>query len=309
MGIDESICRKCNCNKNNEFNLDFQNGDKKNFTQMTTKNKQFEENNLFKIKAKSPDEPNLYDFKKLIYIQSRIKGFLFRKSYPSIKQLLINLTNNKIENCKIRFDVKLDSLEKIIKEKFGNFESNNWKKYYDISKAYLFNYNPSKYGKLFPCKILIYKNFNSNEEISYYIGNINKLYMRCGYGKLITKNGIISEGNWVYNKLNGWGRVIDSQNKIIGEGLYIDNLMEGYGKYYFSNGDFYEGYFKNGKMDGKGKYYWKDGEIYEGEYKNGIKEGNGVFYWTNGKRYKGGFLGGKPDGNGKFYYNDNIIDN
>ena len=29
MGIDESICRKCNCNKNNEFNLDFQNGDKK----------------------------------------------------------------------------------------------------------------------------------------------------------------------------------------------------------------------------------------------------------------------------------------
>ena len=87
MGIDESICRKCNCNKNNEFNLDFQNGDKKNFTQMTTKNKQFEENNLFKIKAKTPDESNLYDFKKLIYVQSRIKGFLFRKTYPSIKQL------------------------------------------------------------------------------------------------------------------------------------------------------------------------------------------------------------------------------
>ena len=295
MGVDESLCSKCNCNKRNEFNLEVQEKDKKDFTQMTTKNKQYEENNIFKIKAKPIEETNYYETRKIIQIQLRIKGFLFRKTYPSIKQLLLNLTKNKKDCCKIRFEIQLDYLENILKEKFGEFEINKCKT--NLSE------------KIYPCEILIYKNFNSNEEISYYTGNVNIYYMRYGYGKLITKNGIISEGNWMNNKLNGWGRVIDTQNLIIGEGYYVDNLMEGYGKYYFSNGDFYEGYFKNGKMDGKGKYYWKDGEIYEGDYKNGIKEGYGIFYWINGKKYKGGFLAGKPDGNGKFYYNDNIINN
>ena len=50
MGVDESWCSKCNCNKRNEFNLEDQEKDKKDFTQMTTKNKQYEENNIFKIK-------------------------------------------------------------------------------------------------------------------------------------------------------------------------------------------------------------------------------------------------------------------
>lgn len=50
MGVDESLCSKCNCNKRNEFNLEDQEKDIKDFTQMTTKNKQYEENNIFKIK-------------------------------------------------------------------------------------------------------------------------------------------------------------------------------------------------------------------------------------------------------------------
>ena len=175
---------------------------------MTTKNKQYEENNIFKIKAKPIEETNYYEIRKIIYIQSRIKGFLFRKTYPSIKQLLLNLTKNKKDCCKIRFEIQLDYLENILKEKFGEFEINKCKT------------NSSE--KIYPCEILIYKNFNSNEEISYYTGNVNIYYMRYGYGKLITKNGIISEGNWMNNKLNGWGRVIDTQNLIIGEGYYTE---------------------------------------------------------------------------------------
>ena len=45
--------------------------------------------------------------------------------------------------------------------------------------------------------------------------------------------------------------------------------------------------YKNDKMEGKGKYYWNDGDRYEGDYKNGLREGKGIMYYNNGKKEEG----------------------
>jgi len=314
MGINETICtRNCNCkNKQYEFNLENEVSSNENKTNQNFKeNNIIESQNIFKFKKPSKKNSNYnsninnYPNSTIIFLQKVIKGFIYRKKkFPYVKEELQKNILTVIEYCKNKLEPKtyLNSINKIIYNKhFKSFDYNCWKLYYDKSKSYLFKYNSKKYGKIFYCPIFVYQNFNSSEIISYYIGNLNYLNLRCGYGKLITINGIISEGNWICNKLNGWCRVIDSNNFTVGEGLYIDNILEGYGKYLFNNGDYYEGYFKNGKMNGKGKYIWKEGEIYEGEYKNGIKEGFGIFKWNNGKVYKGNFVDGKPDEEGNYY--------
>ena len=316
MGINESMCKgNCNCKNNqSEFRLENEENNENKIEENFKENiNSLENKNLFKIKKSAiknnnniinKDNQNDYSISNIIYLQKIIKGFIYRKKkFPLIKEELKQNTLMKIEYCKNKLEPKtyLNSINKIIYKKyFKPFDYDSWKLYYDKSESYLFKYNSKKYGKIFYCPIFIYQNFNSSEIISYYIGNLNYLNLRCGYGKLITINGIISEGNWICNKLNGWCRVIDSNNFTVSEGLYIDNILEGYGKYLFNNGDYYEGYFKNGKMDGKGKYIWKEGEIYEGEYRNGIKEGYGIFKWNNGKFYKGTFINGKPDKNGQY---------
>ena len=53
-------------------------------------------------------------------------------------------------------------------------------------------------------------------------------------------------------------------------------------KYYYNDGERYEGDYVNGKREGKGIYYFKNGDKYEGDFKNGLKEGNGIYY-NNGE--------------------------
>ena len=37
-------------------------------------------------------------------------------------------------------------------------------------------------------------------------------------------------------------------------------MTQGKGKFFFNNGDRYEGEFKNDKLNGKGTFYYKDGK-------------------------------------------------
>ena len=57
------------------------------------------------------------------------------------------------------------------------------------------------------------------------------------------------------------------------------------GKFFWPNGNSYEGDFKNDFRDGLGVYKLKNGERHEGEWKNGKKNGkgilkNGIYVWT-----------------------------
>lgn len=40
----------------------------------------------------------------------------------------------------------------------------------------------------------------------------------------------------------------------------------------FPNDDVYEGEFKNNVFHGKGKYFWNEGDVFEGEFVNGKME-------------------------------------
>ena len=53
----------------------------------------------------------------------------------------------------------------------------------------------------------------------------------------------------------------------------MNGKREGFGKYYYTNGDYYEGQWKNGYKHGKGKVFYENGTIkYEGEWIYGERE-------------------------------------
>ena len=81
-----------------------------------------------------------------------------------------------------------------------------------------------------------------------------------------------------------------------------DNPFVGYAKYYYSNGDIYEGEFKNKQRDGYGIYYYSNGDIFEGEWKNSFIGGYGIMYFSNGDRFEGEVKNGIINGIGSAFY-------
>ena len=88
-------------------------------------------------------------------------------------------------------------------------------------------------------------------------------------GQIIFKDGSSYEGNLKhYKKSDG------KQNK---------------GKFYFANGDKYEGGFTNQKQEGWGTYIWANGQKFTGTFYNGDILGTGTMTFTN-KTYKTGYF-------------------
>lgn len=61
--------------------------------------------------------------------------------------------------------------------------------------------------------------------------------------------------------------------------LNEEGYPQGAGKFYFLNGEKYEGMWSNGKFHGIGRYYWVNGMKYYGEFKNDEMEGYGICYY------------------------------
>lgn len=99
-------------------------------------------------------------------------------------------------------------------------------------------------------------------------------------------------------KVNGPGKLTESNGRVHYEGNLKDDVPNGNGKLYFTNGKLsYEGDFVNGKKEGFGKeYYFSTGEVaYVGEFRNDKREGLGISYDTKGKLvFKGTFKDGSP---------------
>ena len=172
-----------------------------------------------------------------------------------------------------------------------------------------------------------------------YIGDINNLRQRHGYGRLICPE-FEKEGTWKNNRFNGWGREIRDNGEIY-EGKFINDSLTGKGKYKKGNilyiGDFedyaqhgkgelfteeyhYTGDFNKNGFDGYGRIELYDIGVYEGEFKDKEITGYGVFKYCNGDFYEGDMVGGKKEGFGIFkradgrmfegeFYNDKFVQN
>ena len=120
-------------------------------------------------------------------------------------------------------------------------------------------------------------NYQNNPDERYVGQLINGL--RHGKGTVYYKNNgkIKYEGDFKYDKYEGYGELYDEEGTIKYKGFFKNNKYEGNGKLYEQYFD-YIGLFVNGLKHGKGIKYYKNGEIYyEGYFINdnyGGKEKN-----------------------------------
>lgn len=94
------------------------------------------------------------------------------------------------------------------------------------------------------------------------------------------------------------------QGKYDGE-IDENGLCSGVGKFYYKNGDVYDGEWKDGQRHGKGKMIYSDG-YYVGEWKNGVREGKGKDVFANGYYYEGDFSCDMWHGLGKESFPDGV---
>ena len=66
-------------------------------------------------------------------------------------------------------------------------------------------------------------------------------------------------------------------------------------RYYYSNGNKFEGEYKNGQKEGYGVYYYSNGDKFEGKWKNNNKEGYGIYYYSSENRYEYEFYNKNKD--------------
>lgn len=161
--------------------------------------------------------------------------------------------------------------------------------------------------------------------------------LKHGQGVAKYKSGEEYEGQWVADKRQGKGSLIEKQfhgifiEKYIGmfsgdkkegqgeqtlktgriyDGQFKAGLFDGFGKIKTESNEGYafSGYFKAGKFHGPGKESYIAGSNYEGEFKNGMKCGYGIFKGKSGYEYHGEWREGVKQGFG-IEYNIPVIGN
>ena len=112
------------------------------------------------------------------------------------------------------------------------------------------------------------------------------------------KSGNIYDGEITENKMKGNGYMVwnDKNEKYVGK--WENNLQTGLGVYIWYDNkisvnkffrDRFVGEWKNGKRDGYGRFYYSNGNIYEGFWKNDKKEGFGILHFQDRSKLIGLF--------------------
>ncbi len=109
--------------------------------------------------------------------------------------------------------------------------------------------------------------YNEHDSRRSYKGDF-KDGMRHGKGKLIFKNDASYDGEWMYDKYDGYGE----------ESLPGGNVLEGFyeagrlinGRVYFGDGREYDGEWSDDMPNGMGKMYFRDGHAEEGFWVDGV---------------------------------------
>ena len=148
---------------------------------------------------------------------------------------------------------------------------------------------------------------------------------RNGFGRLVTRDGSLYEGDFFRGKLEGdgislenglkyrgnfrggvkWGKgQEDWPDKTVYVGDFVNGLKHGKGKFTWANGNRYKGGFESGSISGKGRFIWKNGNEYKGTWKDNQMHGFGVFKWPDGKVYAGQYREDKKHGKGTLVWPD-----
>merc|ERR1719494_1553174 len=102
-----------------------------------------------------------------------------------------------------------------------------------------------------------------------YDGEINHsvdgVIMTSGYGKHQSVEGVVYEGNWQEDKMNGRGKLVHPSGAIY-EGDFSNNMMHGQGKYIFPDASVYEGPFLENRMQGHGDFTDSSGQVWTGMF-------------------------------------------
>lgn len=167
------------------------------------------------------------------------------------------------------------------------------------------------------------------ENHSIYKGEYDINSLQHGRGIEIKPNGSIYLGYFMHGKIQGQGRLLNSQG-VLYQGTFItvegstmcdeNAVLHGQGKEVWPGGIKYEGAFYmgqkqgrgtlnikdaeytgdflNDEMHGEGVMIWKNKKRYIGSWKKGLMHGKGEMIWPNGKSYKGDYKNGEKHGRG-----------
>ena len=154
---------------------------------------------------------------------------------------------------------------------------------------------------------------NNNGKMDYCINGVPYIYigeflngLKHGKGNLSTKesNNFNYDGDWAYDKYEGYGTLFNNGEKYIGN--FIKGQKGGKGILYKKNGDIVEGEFENDKIM-SGKIMFKNDDEYEGSFEDGKMSGKGVYKYKNGDKYEGYFENDLFNGEGILIKNDGEI--
>lgn len=137
---------------------------------------------------------------------------------------------------------------------------------------------------------------------------------RTGSFKVVYRNGVRYEGEFVDGLKHGQGKSFYNNGKVSHEGGYFRNSFHGRGREYSRSGDLlYSGGFEVNECHGYGICYGQNGEVlhagywfrgrkYVGQVKNNKPEGEGALFYINGAvLYRGQWKEGVPHGDGIEY--------
>jgi hypothetical protein len=103
-----------------------------------------------------------------------------------------------------------------------------------------------------------------------------------GIGTMKYSNGDRYEGRWEHGHRVGGTLYIKGGYRY--EGAFDDEeYFTGHGKYYYPEGDVFEGEFVKGNKNGFGRYVWDTGTWSEGNYVNDVREGPTKMYRADDK--------------------------
>jgi hypothetical protein len=107
----------------------------------------------------------------------------------------------------------------------------------------------------------------------------------------------------------GYGVAVNRYTMEKYAGGWNDGRREGVGIEFYNGGDKkFEGEFTNSQYNGKGRYYFKNGDIFEGTFTEGEMNGEvNVYYYRNGDRLFVRYVEGKKQGKAKIVFSDGTI--